>query len=351
MVAKGEQSSGTPSASMEPWQRRQRQRTASPEHTLQQRLRGIQTTSAARSVPGIVEDGPRNPTTASASARIDLPARSGRILASTGNIQQQSRSESGSGSESSSSSPGRPAGTANRQADRLATSRDGSLSRGNSPQQLGDTTESQVQRSASTERQVVPTTTGGSPESRITASPASAAARNRRKERIARSRKRIDKSIDADGLQFYPEPVYGRAPPPRASNVPWPRYRHKAAKIGIGIESEFLLQATRREGHPVASVRDFGEFVATNHNLRVPSHMPRMYSYLENQEISEEGLPIAPEARKFDEWSLTFDATMYTSEEPCESLRILLSSNSHLPSSLTGSYRGNRDEISHLCRL
>ena len=39
----------------------------------------------------------------------------------------------------------------------------------------------------------------------------------------------------------------------------------------------------------MTSVTYFGQVVATDHNAQVPAYFPRMYSYMQNRDLTEKG--------------------------------------------------------------
>jgi hypothetical protein len=82
--------------------------------------------------------------------------------------------------------------------------------------------------------------------------------------------------------------------------------------IGIGIETEFLLQA-RDPNTRFWNAKKFSAFLAQNHNREVPSSYPQMHSVV--------GLVMPQRFRdNFDAWTLLDDPTVGTSSAPCESL-------------------------------
>jgi hypothetical protein len=348
MGGNDKQSSGDGSAPTEQWQRHQRQRTSSAKRTARQVYSSIPVVSTALPATSSTQRQARVPPTSSAGPQLDRSSTGAEQSASGRKVQPQPTGARGSQAQAIDS--------IEQHTRRLATNRDSSSSRGKTQQQLatgktqqqlatGKTQQqsarasgSQLQRTGSAKPQITsPATSIKIPRAAIVFSPHLTDAGSSQtccrpstqrlvsvpttgRETVAQSQRRADPSIDADGLQFSPKLVNDRFPVPVARNVPWPRFRHKAAKIGIGIESEFLLRPRLRATVPITSVSDFGAIVAYDHNVQVPAHFPRMYSYMENQEISERGDQVEKEARGFDEWSLTFDGTMYTSEEPCKPL-------------------------------
>jgi hypothetical protein len=337
MGGNDKQSGGGSSAPTEQWQRRQRQRTSSVKRTAQQVYSSIPMVSTILPATISTECPARAPPTSSAGPQLDRSSTSAEKSASGRKVQPQPTGARGSQAQ--------PVDSIDQHTRRLATNRDSSSARGmtqpqstkgKTQQQSARASGSQLQRTGSAKPQITsPAVSTKIPRAEIILSPhlthagssqiccrpstqrlVSVPARGR--ETVAQSQRKADRSIDADGLQFSPNLVNDEFPVPVARNVPWPRFRHKAAKIGIGIESEFLLRPRRRPTVPITSVSDFGANVAYDHNVQVPAYFPRMYSYMENQEISQRGDHIEQEARGFDEWSLTFDGTMYTSEEPCK---------------------------------
>jgi hypothetical protein len=346
MGGNDKQSGGGGSAPPEQWQRCQRQRTSSAKRSAQQVYSSIPMVSTTLSATSSTERQARAPPPSSAGPQLDRSSTSAEKSASGRKVQPQPTGARGSQAQ--------PIDSIEQHTRRLATSRDSSSARGKTQQQStrgktqqqsarGKTQEqsarasgSQLQRTGSAKPQItspaastkIPRAETVLPPHRTDAGSSQTCCRPSTQRLVsvpatgretgAQSQRKADRSIDADGLQFSPKLVNDEFPVPVARNVPWPRFRHKAAKIGIGIESEFLLRPRRRPTVPITSVSDFGAIVAYDHNVQVPAHLPRMYSYMENQEISQRGDQVEKEARGFDEWSLTFDGTMYTSEEPCK---------------------------------
>jgi hypothetical protein len=318
------------SASTESWQRCQRQRTSSAKRIAQQVCPSIPTASPALPATSSTERRARVPPASSAGPQLDRSSTGAEKSASGRRIQPRPTGAR--------CSQAQPVDSIERHTRQPETSRDSSSATGKTQQQSARASGSQLQRAVSAKPQITsPATSTKVPRAEIVLSPHLTAAGSSQicrgpsaqrpispqaagREKLAQNQRKADRSIDADGLQFGPKLVNDEFPIPVASNVPWPRFRHKAAKIGIGIESEFLLRPRRRPTVPITSVRDFGAIVAYDHNVQVPAHFPRMYSYMEIQEISRRGDQVEKELRGFDEWSLTLDSTMYTSEEPCKPL-------------------------------
>jgi hypothetical protein len=322
MEGKETQTSASHSTYPGQWRRRQRQRTSSPDQTPEQPSRSTLPTPTPQPRIAPMTDGSRNHQVVSCGPTTERP----RVGV------QWSRPRDASSSEP------RPVRSAQQQSSCLARCPEQMAPRSRTQTQSTAAGSLQPQKAAPTTTQTVPPTRSRSqqrllPKRRTQkhSTPAPCLEQQQRypsswqklrpstdRESEAWHHRKADPSIDANGLQFGPELVNDVFPLPQARNVPWPRYRHAAAKIGIGIESEFLLKARYRLPQPITSVNKFGKFVAENYNLQVPAYFPRMYSYMENQEISESGYHIFAEPRGFDEWSLTYDATMSTSQEPCK---------------------------------
>lgn len=115
-----------------------------------------------------------------------------------------------------------------------------------------------------------------------------------------------DESIARTSQQFYPKSGHDRTivPKPRQS----PRIRDPTDKIGIGIETEFLLRALEPENR-AASMCKFADIVAANYNNRIPSQHPRMYETVRS---------FPPKKVITDKWALTKDATIERHREPCK---------------------------------
>lgn len=332
MGDKDKKADGSTSASPGQWQRRQRRRTSSPEQIPQQPRGSISALSAHHPAAASKDDRSTATPKAVRAGVLTGPQSTGSRQSRPGGIIEH-RSRVATGSQ------GRPTGPANQQTASLATSRSSPPPRGKTQQQSAGASSSQMQRAGSARPQPIsPARSGQRPApNRRTSQPQSSGAGGsqakpapstqtltprpaRDGSSVAGNQRRLDPSTDADGLQFRPGLVSGTISLPLARTVQWPRFRHQAAKIGIGIETEFFLETRFRPMCPITSVTIFGEVVATNHNIQVPTHLPRMYSYMENQEISNRGDHICAELRELDEWSLTFDGTMYTNEEPCKLL-------------------------------
>ncbi len=79
--------------------------------------------------------------------------------------------------------------------------------------------------------------------------------------------------------------------------------------IGIGIETEFLVQARdpdRREG----KLTTFVEAMAQLHKKQVPSSCPKMRSIIPESTV--------PRLDNFDTWTLMSDSTVDTDRAPCK---------------------------------
>lgn len=115
-----------------------------------------------------------------------------------------------------------------------------------------------------------------------------------------------DSAVAPDGRQFFPPPVNGTVLLPGYDTSQRRGERSPACKIGIGIETEFLLRARQPENRRWTLV-EFTEVVAAQHNSRVVDHHPEMMSDVQNSR---------PRTR-FDRWALIVDHSMSTSQEPC----------------------------------
>jgi hypothetical protein len=113
-----------------------------------------------------------------------------------------------------------------------------------------------------------------------------------------------EQSVARTSEQFYPKSGPGRATVPAPNRTD--QVRAPAGKIGIGIETEFLLRARLPE-HRAGTLHQFAAIVATNYNTRLAQH-PRMY----------ENVRTLPTKKTiFDKWALTKDPTMARNCEPC----------------------------------
>lgn len=120
-------------------------------------------------------------------------------------------------------------------------------------------------------------------------------------------RRAQDPSVATTGAQFFPPPIGKQILLPGFATSSASKARSPESKIGIGIETEFLLSAkTTNNRHEV--LEDFTQVLAGQHNLRLASHHPRM---------ANEVL-IFGSRNRFDKWALTTDSSMSTGKEPCE---------------------------------
>lgn len=113
-------------------------------------------------------------------------------------------------------------------------------------------------------------------------------------------------SVARTGEQFRPDPrqTTRKVPGPSQSN----RVRAHNSKIGIGIETEFLL-AARQPKHKANTIDEFGKIAAINHNDCVASRHPIMGTKV---------LSYPPSRAVFDQWALSEDPTISRSYEPCK---------------------------------
>ena len=81
------------------------------------------------------------------------------------------------------------------------------------------------------------------------------------------------------------------------------------SSIGIGIETEFLLQSLEAETRR-NDIADFAKVMAELHNQEIPEQYPRMYSeFMGRRDFDTE---------KYSEWTLLEEITVETSQEPCK---------------------------------
>ena len=113
-------------------------------------------------------------------------------------------------------------------------------------------------------------------------------------------------SVAKTGEQFRPNPrqTTRKVPGPNQSD----RVRAHNSKIGIGIETEFML-AARQLKHKANTVEEFGNIAAINHNDCVASPHPRMGKHV---------LSYPPKRAVFDQWALSQDPTISRRYEPCK---------------------------------
>jgi hypothetical protein len=125
------------------------------------------------------------------------------------------------------------------------------------------------------------------------------------RERSKPRRGTPDQSVARTSEKFYPKSGDGRTivpAPNRADQV-----RGPAGKIGIGIETEFLLRAMQPE-HRAGTLHHFAAIVATNYNRRLAQQHPGMYENVSS---------LSAKKTVFDRWALTKDPTMTRNREPC----------------------------------
>lgn len=115
-----------------------------------------------------------------------------------------------------------------------------------------------------------------------------------------------DSSVAPTGDQFCPNPVEGVIFLPGYDRSACRRYRSPTDKIGVGIETEFLLKSLRPNNRQRGMV-EFGEVLAAQHDLRMLGRHPAMDNNLAD-----------PSTRiRLGRWALTVDHSMDTVEEPC----------------------------------
>lgn len=119
--------------------------------------------------------------------------------------------------------------------------------------------------------------------------------------------KAAESSVAITGHPFFPNPVNNWVPLPGYSTSAGRGARSAIGKIGIGIETEFLLKA-RRSRDRRWKLDEFTEVVAMEHNFCVKDHHPRMINDVTND----------LQNTRFDRWALTFDGSMSTTMEPCK---------------------------------
>jgi hypothetical protein len=116
-------------------------------------------------------------------------------------------------------------------------------------------------------------------------------------------------AVDACGAQFMPEPHGDARLLPRSHPPQWVRRRN--GKLGIGIETEFLLEAYDA-AHKAQTTVDFADIIQNNHNACVDVIHPP----LRNETVFPDPHP----KYQGDEWTLVNDGTVQTDEEPCKPL-------------------------------
>lgn len=113
-------------------------------------------------------------------------------------------------------------------------------------------------------------------------------------------------SVAKTGEQFRPDPRQTTRKVPGANQSD--KARAHNCKIGIGIETEFLL-AARQLKHKANTIEEFGKIAAINHNDCVASRHPRM---------GKNVLSYPPKRALFDQWVLSEDPTISRGYEPCK---------------------------------
>lgn len=119
----------------------------------------------------------------------------------------------------------------------------------------------------------------------------------------------LDSSVAATGHQFFPPSLPGVGMLPSCETLLSRGPRPPGCKLGIGIETEFLLSspgpATREQ-----KMGYLAGVVAWQHNFHMKDNHPRMLN-----EVFDFG-----RRSRFDSWRLTSDASIQTEREPCELL-------------------------------
>ena len=116
-----------------------------------------------------------------------------------------------------------------------------------------------------------------------------------------------DNSIDATGQQFFPPAVGNQVLLPGYDVSISRAARSPNSKMGIGIETEFLLKAKAPEGRR-SKFDQFTEVVTGGYNFSVQDRHPRMVNDVLN----------FGKRNRLDTWGLTTDSSMSTFKEPCE---------------------------------
>jgi hypothetical protein len=311
-------------------ERRQRLKASSLEQTSHQRYTSRQAMPFAHPTTVIMEDHKEAPASGSAQLKIDsLPTDTVKTKLD-GKLQDQSRDRDGP--------PVRSRGPFQQQSNRPTNSRDRPHPEETTSETTGGASSSRVQRPSPSKSRTVSSTMR---EERSISKPhlhpqphfrgtmglrtlpplpaqQQASRPDTTKESLALNRRRADPSVDLDGRQFRLKLVDQKFQASDAGNAA--RLRGRGARIGIGIETEFFLRARGRPCPPITNMESFAKLVAKNHNLQVPTHLPRMNNRIAVQEMNDKGDDVEMESRNFAEWSLAFDGTMCTSEEPCKSI-------------------------------
>jgi hypothetical protein len=115
-----------------------------------------------------------------------------------------------------------------------------------------------------------------------------------------------DRSVTPTGDQFCPAPVAGVISLPGYDTSALRRARIPTCRIGVGIETEFLLKSLRPNDRERGLIA-FGEVLATRHNSRMLGRHPEM----------DNDLADGFTRSRFGRWALVVDPSMYTAEEPC----------------------------------
>jgi hypothetical protein len=115
-----------------------------------------------------------------------------------------------------------------------------------------------------------------------------------------------DSSVAPTGNQFCPTPIEGVIFLPGYDTTAYRRDRPPIYKIGVGIETEFLLRALRPTNRGCGLI-EFGQVLATQHNSQMLDRHPGMDNDLANSSTRT----------RFGKWALIVDPSMYTVEEPC----------------------------------
>lgn len=113
--------------------------------------------------------------------------------------------------------------------------------------------------------------------------------------------------IAPTGHLFFPPAIGGEIPLPGYGRSGHRGTRPPADKMGIGIETEFLLRA-KQPSPPRSTFAQFAQCIATEHNRYMDGQHPRMLSDVLNY---------GPRQR-FDQWALITDSSMSTHWEPCK---------------------------------
>lgn len=152
--------------------------------------------------------------------------------------------------------------------------------------------------------------------------------------------RRQDESFTRNSKQFRPKPDQGMMLVPGV--IPSYGNRRPTSKIGIGIETEFMLKAIQPE-HRADTMVEFARIIATNHNKYVEGQHPRM---------SENASHWPVDPSPFDRWVLKFDPSIMREVEPCKPLYSKSTLRDHVDElSLIRVRRGDRNGITAFCCL